>query len=58
MVTTQETHLPADADVAGQVYRAFWRWHFYAAFRSCFPTLHPDPAPGRNLNPKEFTHDL
>ena len=30
MVTTQETHLPADADVAGQVYRAFWRWHFYA----------------------------
>ena len=30
MVTTQETQAPAAADVAGQVYRAFWRWHFYA----------------------------
>jgi uncharacterized iron-regulated membrane protein len=30
MMTTHDTQGPADAHAAGQVYRAFWRWHFYA----------------------------
>ena len=30
MMTTHDTLGLADAHAAGQVYRAFWRWHFYA----------------------------